>query len=323
MTIRHFETLFLRVTTNPVTTSKLSAALVIVSILAILGAGCSKEKKALAEIQRAYDDKEYREAVALCKHAVRRNIDSPEVYYYYGKSLVSLNRDFEGFRRLDEAVRLEPEAGPRISNFLYLAAVRSFQKNQRAKAARRMQKAEEYNPSLKLGVYGFLVAESYYSAKEYAKAAHLYGEAIRAYPDTSVVEEAYLNMAESYAQLGAQSRARESLEELLELYPRGKYKNQARFRLVNLLYEEGEKHFLLGNYEEVVELINDLIKTTKNPGLIQKSRFLLGETYEALGEFDSAYQQYRNVIRGDRGASGRIVERAREKIQAFKEAGLY
>jgi tetratricopeptide (TPR) repeat protein len=323
VTIRYFETFFLRATTNSATNGKLSSALVLLSILVILGAGCSKEKKALAEIQQSYDKKEYREAIALCKHAIRRNIDSPEVYYYYGKSLVSLNRDFEGFRRLDEAIRQDPSAGSRISNFLYLAAVRSFQKNQRAKAARRMQKAKDYNSSLKLGVYGFLVAESYYLTKEYAKAAHLYREAIRAYPDSSVVEEAYLNMADAYGQLGAQSRARESLEELLGLYPRGKYKNQARWRLVNLLYEEGEKHFLLGNYEEVVELIKDLIKTTKNPGLIQKSRFLLGETYEALGEFDSAYQQYRDVIRGDRGASGRIVERAREKIQAFKEAGLY
>jgi tetratricopeptide (TPR) repeat protein len=323
VTIRSIETFFPRVKIDPATTGKLWSAFAVISILAVLGAGCSQEKKTLAEIQRAYDAKEYREAIALCKHAIRRNIDSPEVYCYYGKSLVLLNRDFEGFRRLDEAVRRQPETGTRISDFLYQEAVRSFDNNRRAKAARRMQKAKEIHPPLELGAFGFLVAESFYLNKEYEKATQLYSEAIKAHPDSGVVEEAYLNMADAYAQLGSQSRARESLEEMLERYPRGKFKIQARWRLVNLLFEEGEKHFLLGNYEEVIELITELIETTNNPGLIQKSRFLLGETYEALGQFDKAYQQYRHVIRGDRGASGRIVERAREKIRAFKEAGLY
>jgi tetratricopeptide (TPR) repeat protein len=62
---------------------------------------------------------------------------------------------------------------------------------------------------------------------------------------------------------------------------------------------------------------------TLNPGLQQQSRFLLGETYEAMGELDKAYEQYQKVIQRDRGASGRIVERAREKIAALREAGLY
>ena len=49
---------------------------------------------------------------------------------------------------------------------------------------------------------------------------------------------------------------------------------------------------------------------------------LLGETYEAQGEFDAAYRAYRTVLQEDSGASGRIVERARQKVDALREAGL-
>lgn len=308
---------------HPLIAGRITAVLICLLAAALPLSGCSKEKKALADIQQAYDRKEYREAVALCKHAIRQKIDSAEVYYYYGISLVSLNRDYEGFRQLDQAVKRDPGTAVKTSNFLYREAVRSSKENSQASAERRMQKAKEVNPALDLGVYKFMVADSYYSRKEYSKSAQMYGEALEAYPDSSAAEQAYFKMADSYAELGIHSRARESFEKLLELYPRGQYKTEARWRLVNLLYDEGEKNYLLGNYEETVGLINKLIDMTANPGLIQKSRFLLGETYEALGEFDMAYKQYREVIKGDRGASGSIVEKAREKIEAFKEAGLY
>lgn len=298
-------------------------SLAVVSAFALSWGACSKEKKALAEIREAFENGEYRETIALCRYAIRRKMGSSAVYYHYGASLVSIDRDFEGFNELKEAVRLDPSAVPMVSEFLFAAGVESFEKGQKPQAARRLRQAAEIDASLNLGVYRFLVADSFLEAKEYEKAAHLYEEAIRAYPDSSVVEESYLNMANAHAESKTYRRAIETLEQMLTLYPRGKFTTQARWRLVNLLYEESEKHYVLGNFDEVVELVTELIDKTSNPGLIQKSRFLLGETYEALGEIDKAFEQYRLVIRGDRGASGRIVERAREKIAAFKEAGLY
>jgi TolA-binding protein len=123
--------------------------------------------------------------------------------------------------------------------------------------------------------------------------------------------------------IGTPARARESLEKLLDRYPQGRFATQARWRLVNLLYEEGEKQFVMGNYQEAVAVINELLKRTDNPGMSQKSRFLMGESYERMGDFEQAYRQYKRIIDTDRGASGRIVERARQKIAALREAGLY
>jgi tetratricopeptide (TPR) repeat protein len=168
-----------------------------------------------------------------------------------------------------------------------------------------------------------MVADEYYAAKDYEMAAVFYTRAVTAYPDTAAAERAYFNMGESFAENGQPERARESLEKMLELNPQGQMARHARWTLVNLMYEQGEKQFLMGNYEEVVEIVNELLARTRNRGIVQKSRFLLGETYEAMGDFDLAYAQYQAIIEVDRGASGRIVERAKSKIAALREAGLH
>jgi tetratricopeptide (TPR) repeat protein len=286
-------------------------------------AGCSKERRALSEIRKTFEAHEYREAVALCRHAIRRGVDEAELYYYYGASLVSLGRDFEGFRHLGEAARRDPDLSATIGSFLFESGDLSFRQGRRSQASKRMQKAVEIDPSLELGAYLYLVADAYFADKEYERASQFYARAIEARPDTAVVEQAYLNLAEAYEEIQAAGQARESLERLLDLHPRGSLATQARWRLANLMYEQGEKHFLLGNYDEVVEVIGELLKRTRNPGLVQKSRFLLGETYERMGEFSQAYHQYREIIEQDRGASGRIVEKAKAKIATLREAGLY
>lgn len=287
------------------------------------GVGCSQEKKALSQIRSAYESEDYRDAVAFCKHAIRKGIESPEIHYYYGASLMALNRDYEGFRQLDLAADGDPDRSPQIAAFLLESGEESLRKRLRSQAAKRMRHATEIDPTADLGPHVYLVAEEYFAENDYERAAQYYDRALAEHPDTSAAEEAYLNLATSYVEIGTPARARESLEKLLDGFPGGRFATQARWRLVNLLYEEGEKQFVMGNYQEAITVINELLEWTDNPGMSQKSRFLLGESYERMGDYEQAYQQYKRIIDTDRGASGRIVERARQKIAALREAGLY
>ncbi len=291
-------------------------------LVAVLG-GCSKGNKTLAEVKKAYETKDYSETVALCKFAIRRQRATPEVYYYYGASLIALDRDYEGFRRLEEAISGDMSLAPDAGELLFAAALGDVGSGRRAKAARRMQKAVEYDPSVELGPHRFLVADVYFKEKNYGRAAPFYAKAIAAHADTSILESAWFNMAVAYDEMGWNTQAREAFEMILELYPQGEFRSESSWRLSNLLYEDAEKQHVLGNYEEAVEALSTLVERTSNRGLLQKSRFLLGESYEAMGDYDDAYREYTEVIRVDRGASGRIVERAREKIAALQEAGLY
>jgi tetratricopeptide (TPR) repeat protein len=285
--------------------------------------GCSEEKRAVSEIRDSFEAGEYRETVAFCRHAVRRGIDAPEVYLYHGKSLVLLGRDFEAFGRLEAAVARDPMLAAPVGRFLLGEGERAFVSGRREQAAARFRRAVEIDPSLDPGVYIYLVGDHYYEEPDYGKAAAAYAKAVANYPDTTAAEPAYVNMAACYRNLGMQARAQAALETLLDLYPHSPAAAQARWDLVNILYERGEKKYLSGHYEETIGIVAEIMTRTRNPGLRQKSRFLLGETYEAMGELDRAYEYYQQVIQKDRGASGRIVERAREKIAALREAGLY
>lgn len=304
--------------------SRLRALALVLAVLcgAALAAGCSKKAGALDDIKEAYEGGDYEETVALCKYAIRRDWDTPPVYLYYGAALLSLGRDYEGFKRLEEGIAGDIELAPRIAALVHERALEDARRGDRKRAARRMQKAIEYDPSIDIGPYRFMVAEAYYEQQNYGRAAPIYKEAIAAYPDTSILETAYFNMATSYDEMGWNAQAREAYEQLLALFPRGEYKSESAWRLTNLLYEHAEKQHVLGNYDETVETLSDLIDRTDNIGLLQKAHFLLGETYEAMSDYRSAYDEYREVINVDRGASGRIVERAREKIDALQEAGL-
>lgn len=289
----------------------------------MLLAACSKEKKTLAEIERAFEKGDYAETVALSKLAARHGVESPDIQYLHGAALVELGRDFEGYRQFDDAVASAPEMAGRVSTFLVERSDEDREKGNPSRAARRLQKAYEMDPNLDLGVRRFAIADLYFEQKDFAAAAREYRLAVEAYPDAPECETAYLNLATAYGDAGLLTDARDALETLLERYPRGESATQARWRLSNLVFEEAEKQYLLGNYDETVTLATDLLEKTDNRGLQQKTHFLLGETYEAKGEFKDAYEHYREVIQGDRGASSRIVERAREKIAAFQEAGLF
>jgi len=303
--------------------SALTRGWVCALLLVCVATGCSKRDKSLSDVKEAFEGGDYTETVALCKYAIRRGWDSAETYYYYGAALVELDRDYEGFSRLDEAVAKDMTLAPRIAAYVLERALETAKSGDRQKAALRMQKAAEYDPAVDLGPYRFLVADAYFAQKNYGRAAELYKGAIEAYPDTSMVQTAYFNMASCYAEMGWNAEARDAYDELLARFPRGEYKTEANWRVANLMYEDAEKQNELGNYEETVEIVKNLIEKTNNGGLLQKSHFLLGETYEAMGDFQAAYREYKGVIDVDRGASGRIVERAREKIAALEEAGLF
>ena len=273
-------------------------------------------------MEAAFAAGDHRETVALCRHAIRRNAATPGVYYYYGASLVELNRDFEAFRQFDEALRRDRAQGPKASAFLFERGQTDFREGRRRRAAERLRKAVELEPGRPMGGFLYLIAGLYYDEENWPSAVRYYRGALEAVPDTSEARPAMFNLARALEATGSPASAREVYEALLESHPRGKHRIETRWQLANLCFDEGEKQYALGNYALAIEQLEGMERRTDNQGLLQRSRFLLGETYEAMGDFEKAYEQYRAVIDGDRGASGRIVQRARSKVDAFREAGL-
>ena len=295
---------------------------VLIGTLLLANGGCTKKKKTLSSIEDAYTRQDYDETMVLCEHALKNNVVDGDIYLYYGMALVAIGRDFESFDRFERAVQLDGSLSGFVAGYLEQKGRESFAAGEGTRAARRLRAAVEFDPRVELGALKYVLADEYFGAKEFDKAARLYTAALEEFPDTVVAEEALFNLSASYSALGDSAAAMEVLERQLALFPRGGLARQAEWRLVNMFYDSAQSEFERGNYETVIEVVTELLARTENVSLIQRARFLLGETYERMGEFDKAYVQYKAIIQEDRGASGRIVARARAKIDALRDAGL-
>lgn len=286
-------------------------------VAAVLLAGCGGG--GMGDIQRAADQGDYREVIALCRHALRAGDDRPQVHYYYGVGLVGVGRDREGFAEFDRAVADDEKFAPRASRFLWDQALT---RPGSVAAAQRMRKASMLDPDLDLGRYRFAVADASLAERDYARAAALYEGAIKAYPDTAACEPALAHLSECYAEMNEPDKARAAMETLVRKYPRGSLAGRAAARLDDVALGRAQQAYDDGDYAKAAELAGELVETTANRSLQQKARFLLGESREATGDVAGAYAAYNEILRSDRGDPGRVVERARARIEALQEAGL-
>lgn len=296
------------------------AALCVVICAAVTG--CSRERKAVESIRQAYERGDFAEAVVLCERAFRDDFDGSELYFFYGLSLISLDRDIESFGALKRAAELDGSLVAGIAAQLVAAGKRSFERGERTRAALRMRTAAEIDSGVELGRFGFLIADVCFDEREFEKAGRYFSAALEAYPDTAVAEGAFFKLSECFSETGDSLGAIEVLERQLRSFPVGSLAERAEWRLVSLLFESAQAEFNRGDYDSALEILTRVISRSDNPALVQKSRFMIGECYERNEDFEKAYAQYRAIIDEDLGASSRLVERARAKIKIMDDAGL-
>ena len=291
-------------------------------VLLCASCGCARKGSGLSAIRHEYTKGKYDEAIALCERAVRNNTADGEVYYYYGLSLLAADRDLEAFNRLEEAVSADSTLAPDVSGQLVGKAMESIARGMTYRAAQRVREAVGLNTGLRIGSLGYLVADSYYEDKQWGKAARYYAGALTEYPDTSVAEGGYFNLAVCQREAGDSAAAIQTLEKQLSKFPRGPLASRAEWSLFDLLYNRARSEFGRGNYDVAAGLVSRVPDRSENTALVQQARFLLGECYERTGDFAGAYEQFKTIVEDDRGGSGQIVERARAKMNAFRDAGL-
>lgn len=288
------------------------------AIVWLMALGCGRDGGA-GDVRRAFEKGDFAEAVTVGRHALRSGRTTPAVHYYYGLALVAVGRDAEGFAEVDTAVAGDADLKPDASGALQEFAVREGLSE--AVRARRLRKAHELD-AFDLGRDRFAVAAAYYEDRDCARASAMYDEAVKAFPDAPQCEQAYARLSECWGALGEEEKARAALETLVKRYPRGSEAQGAAANLNDILYQDAQRHFEAGEFDDAITLAGELVGKTDNRSLQQKARFLLGQAYEGKGDVAAAYEAYREVIRNDRGDSGQIVERARARIEAIQEAGL-
>lgn len=295
-----------------------SAAWIAAGVAMLLLIGCGGSGGG-GDVERAFRKGDYKDAVAFGRHATRTGQDTPKMHVYYGMSLVGLGRDHEGFGEIDDGLKGDTSLRGDVADFLWKLAIAAPNTEQ---SARRMWKASQLSPKIDLGRWRFAVADAAFDDHDFASAAKLYDEATHAYPDTAACEQAYARLADCYRELDQPDSARVAMETLVKKFPHGLLADRAVARLDDIAFNEAQAAYDSTDYDQTIDLSKKLVDQTENRSLQQKARFLLGQAYEAKGDVADAYATYNEIIRSDRGDSGRIVERARSRIEALQEAGL-
>jgi tetratricopeptide (TPR) repeat protein len=269
-------------------------------------------------MRRAFEKGDHAEVVALGRHATRTGSADARVHYYYGLALVSLGRDHEGLPELDTAVAADSELAEDAAQALWgMPASASA-----GESARRWRWAVERLPEIEARGRGFAIADAYFDERRYREAAAWYEKATHARPDTAACEQALARLAQCYTELSEPEKARTTMETLVARYPKGRIARGVSSSLDDIAFEEAREAYEAGDYDRAVEAAREIAAGAPNRLLQQKARFLLGNAYEALGDRTSAYAEYREIVRTDRGESGRLVEEARARMAALEEAGV-
>jgi tetratricopeptide (TPR) repeat protein len=285
-------------------------------------AGCAEDRSSAGAIREAYAEGRYEEALSLCERSIRRGAADGEVFYISGMLLLAEGKVDAAEDRFREALRADSSLADEIAGALLERAEDSLDEGTVPRATLLARAAAGIDRSAPVGRLGYLVAASYYDERNWAEAAYWYEEAVGAYPDTGAAELALIHLAESRAAMGDSAGAIEALEMELERFPRGEVANRAGWVLSGLLYGRARAEFERGDYRAVLRTAQRAADVSRDDLTVQKAAFLIGETFERLGDFDRAYEQYEKIAAEGRGAPGGIAERAKAKMRGFREAGL-
>ncbi len=298
------------------------SVLVFAGVSLCAAVGCSKKENVLSAIRREYAAGNYAETTALCEQALRDDIATGEVHFYYGLSLLASSRDVEAVDRLEKAVEADSTLAGAISKELLARARENLTRGAVDRAARFAKEAVDFAPDADVGPLRYLVAAAHMEDRDWQAATREYARAIAEFPDTSVAERGYFNMAECYVVAGDSGAAISALEKQLEEFPRGPLLSEAQWNLADILYHRGLTEFSRGEYDSAAVFARRILARSEDPAVVQRARFLLGESSERAGDFEAAFEQYSAIVKESNGAAGGIADRAREKIRAFRDAGL-
>jgi len=285
-------------------------------------AGCAGERGDLGEIRKTYAQAKYEEALSLCERSIRKGNADGRVYYYSGMSLLAMDRDAEAIDRFRAGLASDTTLAEEISSALLERASASLAGGMSPRAALLAEAAADIDRDAVDGPLLYAVALGAFEKRRWSDAAYWYGKAIAEYPDTGAAESAYFNLAACRAATGDTLSAIEALDTEIERFPGGELAERALWSRSSLLFARARTEFSRGEYDAALRTAERVAAGSAEPLLVQKAKFLMGESYERKGEFDRAYAAYEAIAEENGSAPGGIAEKARAKMKSFRDAGL-
>ncbi len=280
-------------------------------------------KSVLEEAVKEYEEGRYKETIFIVRHHFRRGGERhPDLLFIAGKAYLRLGSEAEAEDAFAECFSKDTTKADAISDYFKEEAKTSMESGLALKGKRFMRQAILYDGELSLnfGFYNARAGDIMAEQKDYVGAVRFYESFLDAYPDTSGAADVMMSLGNAYEEMGEIEKAIELYRRLHDRYPKSRLKTTVIWKLENLLYRMAEESYEGGNLEEAENLLADLASSASAPLVRERANFLLGEVSEQNGDTRAALRYYREVVNLNLGSSGRLLEKAKERIEALEFA---
>jgi tetratricopeptide (TPR) repeat protein len=287
-------------------------------LMAAAGVSCAG-KSVLEQAEEEYAKGNYREALYITRLHFRRGGErTPDLLFLSGKTYMRLGIEAEASDSFAEIFISDSTWAPRIASVLKKEALESLEKGLTAKGSRFIIQSVNYDPALDFGPYNGLAGDLMFERKDYRGAIHYYSVFLGEYPDTAGAAVVMMDLGAAYEGHGDTLEAIELYKDFQERYPQSRMRSTAEWKLENLLLDSGTEMLTGGDPEEAERILGELAADAGNPLVREKANFLLAEIYESRGDYSMAMRYYTEVVNLNLGSSGRLVERAKERIERLE-----
>ena len=270
----------------------------------------------LEEAAEEYEKGKYREAVFVIRHHFRRGGGRhPELLFLAGKAYLKLGSEAEAEDAFAEAFNKDSTLAEQISEYFREEAERSMSSGLALKGKRFMRQALTYDRNIDFGDHNALAGEIMMDRKEFESAAHYFESYLENYPDSSGAAEVMLSLGTAYEEMGETGAAIENYHRFHEQYPLSRLKTTVMWKLENLLFRMAEESIEKGKLDEAKLALEDLASGASSRMVRERANFLLAEIAEQTGDREAALRYYREVVNLSLGESGRLLEKAKERIE--------
>jgi len=301
----------------------LRGGLFILLLLAMAAGHSCGGKSVLEDAVKEYEAGRYRETIFIIRHHFRRGGERhPDLLFVAGQAYLRLGSEAEAEDAFAECFSKDSTKADAISDYFKQEAKKNIESGLSLKGKRFMRQAILYDRELDadFGFYNARAGDLMIEQKDYANAVRFYESFLDTYPDSSGAAEVMMSLGNAYEEMGETEKAIELYRRFYDRYPQSRLKTTVMWKLENLLYRMAEESYGEGELEEAENLLLNLASSASPPLVRERANFLLGEISEQKGDIGAALRYYREVVNLNLGSSGRLLERAKERIEVLEFA---
>lgn len=285
-------------------------------LAAVVAVGCTaagSDNEALRRGDQAYARGDLTEALAEYRFALVQGGDDPQVLARTAHTYARTGRVTEAGEHYRQAVALDPTLADLAASDLLRVASRAIESNDGTAAAAAVDAATRIEPGVSLAGISLPLARHFARSGQYAQALPFFQKAVRESPSNTTV---IFEMAIAHQELGDCRRALVFFEQVRG-YVTPAQRSEVDWNIGSCSADLAAEARADDDLEEALRLYRTTIEIGEPRNRLAATWFEVGEILSSRGECDAALNAFEQVQEED-FPGGLLLERARARVDQIR-----